>query len=176
MEKILYLYLSSKKGFTLIELIIVNCIISILTAVAMLIFFSQKEKAYSIILLHDLSSFSRSMVLYNSENNDFPISKGDIFDENNKTLCLSKGVKIQVIEIDNENPFGNNPFIVKAFLKNKTITFDIKKNMVITKSNIKNYKNFIIVKFLKYFLYILVLSLIFVSSVIFILKIGSRQK
>ncbi|MDY0360723.1 MAG: type II secretion system protein [Desulforegulaceae bacterium] len=172
----MYLFLSSKKGLTIIELIIVNCIISILTAVAVLIFFSQKEKAYSIILLHDLNNFSKSLIVYYSEKNNLPFSKGDIFGETNKIVNLSKGVKIEIIEMDKENPYGNMPFIVKASINKKIISFDLKKNMVVSTSEQKKCSDFIIVKFLKYFLYILVLSLIFVSSVIFILKIGSRQK
>ncbi|MCB9494421.1 MAG: prepilin-type N-terminal cleavage/methylation domain-containing protein [Desulfobacteraceae bacterium] len=172
----MYLYLSSKKGFTLIELIIVNCIISILTAVAMLAFFSQKEKAYSIILLHDLNTLSKALTVYQTEKDDFPFLKGDIIGEKNKIACLSKGVKIEITEIDSENPFGNHPFIVKASLNKKTISFDLNKNMVVNMSDNKSFNDFIIVKFLKYFLYILVLSLLFVSAIIFILKIGSRKK
>jgi type II secretory pathway pseudopilin PulG len=168
--------LSSKKGLTLIELLIVNCIISVITAVLLLTYFSQKEKAYSIILKHDLINFSRDLNIDYTEDGTLDISKGQVFTDKNKDFSISKGVKIKILEINSDNPFGDSPFIAKADLNKKTIYFDLKNNMVKKESVETSYSSFKIVKFFKYFLYVLGSTLIFASTLIYILRIGSRKK
>jgi prepilin-type N-terminal cleavage/methylation domain-containing protein len=168
--------LFSKKGFTLLELLIVNCIISIVTAVVILVYFSQKDKAYEIILLHDLNNFSNQLQVDYLENNSISLEKGDIITQESKNFTISNNVKFEIIQTEKNDSLPKIPVLVKASLKNQTIYFDLKNKKIKNISGKKSYNNFKLVKFFKYFLYVLGGSFIFVYTIIYILKIGSIKK
>ena len=64
--------LRSKKGFTLIELMIVVAIIGILAAIAIPQFAAYREKAYHSATASDLKNMKTGLEAYNADNQVYP--------------------------------------------------------------------------------------------------------
>ena len=64
--------LTDKKGFTLIELMIVIAIIGILAAIAIPQFAKYRTRAYNSAALSDLKNFQTEMESQYSENQEYP--------------------------------------------------------------------------------------------------------
>ena len=64
----------NKRGFTLIELMIVIAIIGILAAIAIPQFAKYRTRAYNSAALSDLKNFQTDMEAYYSENQEYPTS------------------------------------------------------------------------------------------------------
>ncbi|MGM0418414.1 MAG: hypothetical protein ACQEQS_06810 [Thermodesulfobacteriota bacterium] len=164
------------KGLTIIELLVVNCIIAILTAAALLAYFSQKEKAYSIVIIHDLNNFSKQSSIYYMENNTLPYSEGDVIDHKSRIFDISKDVKIKITELNSHKPFSEK-FTAIGTLKNKTVRINMLNNSTSEVSpEIKKAENSFLTEFLLYFIYILGIGTIIITILIFILKAGSTKK
>ena len=64
--------LKNKRGFTLIELMIVIAIIGILAAIAIPQFAKYRRRAYNSAALSDLKNFQTEMEAQYSENQEYP--------------------------------------------------------------------------------------------------------
>jgi type II secretory pathway pseudopilin PulG len=172
----LKIFSHKKSGLTIIELLVVNCIISILTAAALLAYFSQKDKAYSIVIIHDLKNFSKQSSLYYMENNSLPYSKGDVIEHTNRIFDISKDVKIKVTDLNTQKPFSEK-FTAVGTLRNKSVRINMLNNTTsdISSGKNKSEKSFL-TEFLLYFIYILGIGTILVVILIFISKAGSAKK
>ncbi len=65
-------FFKNKKGFTLIELMIVIAIIGILAAIAIPQFAKYRTKAYNSAALSDLKNFQTEMESQYSDNQEYP--------------------------------------------------------------------------------------------------------
>lgn len=69
---------TKQSGFTLIELLIVIIIIGILAAIAFVAYGSATSKAHKADAQSTVASVKEKMSVYNSDNNDYPASIGDL--------------------------------------------------------------------------------------------------
>lgn len=81
-----------KRGFTLIEILVVVSIIGIITAVIMTNLNSGKEKAVGIKSVTELDQFKKALELYRTDNGKYPAEGEDKF-YSNDPVEIAKGAK-----------------------------------------------------------------------------------
>lgn len=81
-----------KRGFTLIEILVVVSIIGIITAVIMTNLNSEKEKAVGIKSVTELDQFKKALELYRTDNGKYPAEGEDKF-YSNDPVEIAKGAK-----------------------------------------------------------------------------------
>jgi prepilin-type N-terminal cleavage/methylation domain-containing protein len=117
--------LNNKKGFTLIELMIVIAIIGILAAIAIPNFISYRNKAFCSKAESDASSVQAAMASYFSEPNNVTVTKTKldtssdrpILNPSNSYALATNGIgwKITVTDATNRCPRGTNHLYVTYF-------------------------------------------------------------
>jgi prepilin-type N-terminal cleavage/methylation domain-containing protein len=137
---------SGLKGFTLIELLIVIIILGILSSIAIGFFQFYTNKAYKIIMLHDINEFVKAEEGYYTENKRYLGATGDFIENGNPPVGAltaagfifspSEGVKIEIVSGDGANPYDpGSPFKAQASHKKSksTCMYDFSTNQTFEK-------------------------------------------
>ncbi len=169
----------NQHGATFVELLMVMGTIMILSATALIFYSGQLHKAHSIVLVHDLKRFS------NHVQTDFSVDEKILFDQGRiittrepiKGFAPSKDVVLTVKELDQEKPYGDNPFIVAAVLKKSSASIDMKTHTIMnmTEFEYEHFQNKLL-DLLSFFFTSVGLTAIITSIVISIIAIVTLRK
>ena len=89
------IHTSARKGFTLVELLIVVVVLGILAAIAIPKFSSFRERSLMSMVILDLKNFASQQEVYHGENYSYASSVADV-----TAMVVSEGVNITVTQAD----------------------------------------------------------------------------
>jgi len=115
-------YLKDKKGYTIVELMVVLAVISIILLLCGVYILQAKKYAYKVTSKYDLTKFAKIEEEYYVENEKFAGRTGQSIrndgiesDFRLRGFYPTAGVCVTIISGDPENPFNSsNPFIAQS--------------------------------------------------------------
>ncbi len=124
--------IGNSDALTLIELLIVICVIGLLTAIAILSLYRYTSRAYDVTIRYDLNQFVKAEVGYFGENDKYLGTAGDFIvggasgsglDSAVLGFTPSEGVKIEIISGDGAHPLTPPVFKAESSHENSSVTF-----------------------------------------------------
>lgn len=97
-----------KRGFTLIELIVVIAIIAVLSAMVLISVRSAKTKSRDAQRIANMSEINNALNLYENTNRQYPIYTGNITSSDTMSLALESAGTISQTPVD---PLNSLPYV-----------------------------------------------------------------
>jgi type II secretory pathway pseudopilin PulG len=132
MKKACRRLISNSEALTLIELLIVICVIGLLAAIAVISLYRYTSKAYDVTIKYDLNQFVKAEAGYFAENGKYLGITGDFvvggaagggLDSPELNFTPSEGVKIEIISGDGAQPMAPPFFKAESSHENSSVTF-----------------------------------------------------
>jgi type II secretory pathway pseudopilin PulG len=132
MQKACRRLIFNSEALTLIELLIVICVIGLLTAIAVLSLYRYTSRAYDVTIRYDLNQFVKTEAGYFAENGKYYGIMGDFIvggaaggglDSAVLGFTPSEGVKVEIISGDGAHPLTPPVFKAESSHENSSVTF-----------------------------------------------------
>jgi type II secretory pathway pseudopilin PulG len=132
MHKACRRFICNSEALTLIELLIVICVIGLLTAIALLSLYRYTSRAYDVTIRYDLNQFVKAEMGYFGQNGHYFGIAGDFIvggaaggglDSPELDFSPSEGVKVEIISGDGAHPLTPPVFKAESSHKNSSVTF-----------------------------------------------------